>query len=222
MTTRTAMRHAPLDLLQAYACGALGPAAWVAVDIHAQHCTVCAARISELEALGGALLAEEDGSPLDVEASLNAVMARLDARAPQERALPFEVMSVPSALRAPYAKALENGRWVFSGPGLRVLDLDLPGSQAHGERPQMMRIEPGYGAPRHRHGAMELTLVLEGAFRDETGVYGPGDLAIATPTLTHRPIAEPGPVCIAYAVSHAPMQFTGVLGLAQRLLARLP
>jgi putative transcriptional regulator len=101
---------------------------------------------------------------------------------------------------------------------LRSLALSIPGAAAAGEAPQLLRIEPGYGAPRHGHGGVELTLVLEGAFRDETGVYGPGDLSVARLGVTHQPIALSGGTCLAYAVSHAPMRFTGVLGLAQRLL----
>lgn len=220
MTPRESARlgHSPLTLLQSFATGALGPATSAAIDVHVHHCAICAARVSELDALGGALFETEEGAAYDVEASLVAAMSCLDTRETTPIAYPAEVMAAPEPLRAAYAKALAQGRWSFAGPGLRTLDLDIPGAKTFGEQPQMLRIEPGYGAPRHSHGAMELTLVLEGAFRDETGVYGPGDLSVATDSLTHRPIAEPGPTCLAYAVSLAPMRFTGLVGLAQRLL----
>jgi putative transcriptional regulator len=209
--------HLPLNLLQAHACGALGPASAIAIGLHARHCPQCAGRLAELDALGGALLENDDGVGFDVEASLNSVLARLDA-ANAGPDYPPEVMTVPEDLRPALAKTLSRKTWAFAGPGLRSLDLDLPGAENYGEQPQLLKIEPGYGAPHHGHGAMELTLVLEGAFRDETGVYGPGDLAIAMDGFTHRPVAEPGRTCLAYAVSHAPMRFTGLLGMAQRLL----
>lgn len=216
MSAGHARRHPPLVLLQSFATGALGPASSAAITIHALHCTVCADRIAELDALGGALFEADSAAALDVEASLLAVMAQLDAREPEPTRYPPEIMALPEPLREGAAKS--QGHWAFAGPGLRTLELNIRGSKAYAERPQLLRIEPGYGAPTHSHGAMELTLVLEGAFRDETGYYGPGDLAVATDSLTHRPIAEPGPTCLAYAVSHAPMRFTGMLGFAQRLL----
>jgi putative transcriptional regulator len=215
---RSSVRHAPHALLQAYACGAMGPASSAAMSIHATHCPDCAARIGELNAVGGALLDSEEAADLDVEAALSRAMARLDERDGPPIEYAAEVMEAPEALRPAYAAALERGRWSYSGPGLRTLDLVIPGADGFGERPQLLRIEPGFGAPRHTHGAIELTLVLDGAFRDETGVYGPGDLAVASDTLTHRPVAEPGRTCFAYAVSHAPMRFKGLFGVAQRLL----
>lgn len=219
MTIRTSdsRGHEPLALLQAASCGGLGPAASIAVRIHSRHCGMCAARLGELDALGGAMLETQGDAAFDVEASLEAVLARLDARV-SEPSYPAEVMAVPEELRPAFASALAHGHWAFAGRSLRTLDLDVPGAGAFGEQPQLLKIEPGFGAPRHGHGAMELTLVLDGAFRDETGVYGPGDLAVATDGLTHRPIAEPGRTCLAYAVSYAPMKFTGLMGLAQRLL----
>lgn len=165
------------------------------------------------------MLETQGDEAFDVESSLDAVMARLQDHRPA-RPFPAEVAAVPDELRESFARALVRGRWTYSGPGLRTLDLDLPGSPESGEHPQLLRIEPGYGAPQHSHGAMELTLVLDGAFKDETGVYRAGDLAVATDALTHRPVAEPGRTCLAYAVSFAPMRFTGLLGMAQRLLTR--
>jgi putative transcriptional regulator len=191
------------------------------MTIHARHCPLCAEQLSRMESIGGALLDSESGAPFDVEASLADVLARLD-KEPAAPVYSAEVMAAPEELRPAFAQALARSRWSFAGPGLRTLNLDIPGANRFGEQPQVLKIEPGYGAPRHGHGAMELTLVLEGAFRDETGVYGPGDLAIASNSLTHRPVAAPGPTCLAYAVSLAPMKFTGLLGMAQRLLTRRP
>jgi putative transcriptional regulator len=220
MSQEPARHHLPLALLQPLASGALGPASAIAVQEHALHCPQCAARLSELDALGGTLFDEEPSATFDMDASLEAVLARLEAE-PAQSSYPPEVMAAPEALRPAFAKALQSGRWSFAGRGLRTLDLELPGAASHGEQPQLLKIEPGFGAPRHGHGAMELTLVVEGAFRDETGVYGPGDLAVAMNSLTHRPVAEPGRTCLAYAVSFAPMRFTGLLGMAQRLLTAL-
>lgn len=219
MTATLSRPHAPLQLCQAYATGALGPASSIAVGIHMETCAVCKSRIAELEAIGGAMLERETPEEA-IDTTLDAMLARLDAVEASAPPItcPPEAMRVAPSLRQVVAAALSRGRWGYAGPGLRTLNLAIPGADAFDEQPQLLRIEPGYGAPRHGHGRVELTLVLEGAFRDEAGRYGPGDLAIARPGLTHRPVAEPGQTCLAYAVSHAPMRFTGLLGLAQWLL----
>ena len=41
---------------------------------------------------------------------------------------------------------------------------------------RLLRVRPGTALPRHAHRGTELTLVLEGAFADETGRHGPYDL----------------------------------------------
>lgn len=66
--------------------------------------------------------------------------------------------------------------------------------------------------PRHTHAGSELTLVLQGAFRDVTGVYSRGDVAFADHSLVHRPLAEPGEDCICLAVLDAPLRLAGALG----------
>ena len=59
--------------------------------------------------------------------------------------------------------------------------------------------------PAHSHGGLELTLVLQGSFDDETGHFGPGDVEIADEMLEHTPIAGPGTPCIALAASGFPI-----------------
>lgn len=213
--------HAPLRLIGAYALGALGPAASRAVSVHVAGCPICSATLATYDAVGGVLL-ENETDDTNLSVTLADVWARLDQSELASPAYSDDVMRVPEILRDAYARALAQKHWSFAGAGLRTLDLDIPGSQAAGEVPQLLRIEPGYGAPRHGHGGVELTLVLTGAFKDETGVFRPGDLAVASPAMTHRPIALAGEVCLAYAVSHAPMRFTGFLGYLQRILTPRP
>jgi putative transcriptional regulator len=72
-------------------------------------------------------------------------------------------------------------------------------------------IPAGRPVPDHGHNGTELTLVLQGAFRDETDRFGPGDLEIAGEELNHQPIAEAGVDCICLAATDAPLRFNGVL-----------
>lgn len=65
--------------------------------------------------------------------------------------------------------------------------------------------------PDHGHRGLELTLVLQGAFRDETDRFGAGDIEIADQELEHTPVAERGLDCICLAATDAPLRFNSFL-----------
>ncbi len=217
----------PSDILFAYAVGDLDPGIRLLVGCQASFNPRAAQEIAFNEALGGAFLEHETPQPMS-EGALEDVMSRLDqlradVRPPaQDSSVYREVNLLPEPAKSIALRHADGDGWSFMAPGVKCMDLsgdpELKGTTVD---VRLMRLEPGKGAPKHTHGGSELTLVLTGAFRDETGVYGPGDLSVATPKLTHRPIAEPGDVCIALAVTDAPLELTGVMGGVQRLLRRV-
>ena len=73
--------------------------------------------------------------------------------------------------------------------------------------------------PEHGHGGAELTLVLRGAFHDETGRYARGDVADLDETVEHQPVVtDAGGDCICLIASEKPERFHG---LVARLLQPL-
>lgn len=207
--------HPDPSLLTAAAAGALTPAVSRILNAHAMLCPSCRALMSDVETVGGASLEHEADADLAADA-LDRALTKLGAQEPQSR-LPDALAAVPPAVADIVAPAIGGTAWYSGGPGLRILDLKLP-PMAGEETFQIFRIEPGYGPPRHTHGGQEFTLVLTGAFKDETGLYQTGDIAIGDPSITHRPIAEPGEICFALAVTTAPLKFKGPLGVLQRVL----
>ena len=122
-----------------------------------------------------------------------------------------ELLGLPDPVRE---KALEaGGQWRFAAPGVRRIELSVEGEA----KAELLRIEPGHGSPSHTHDGREFTLVLAGAFADGINRYGKGDLCAAGAETTHRPIAEPGEICFALAVTDGSLKFTGALGAVQRL-----
>lgn len=178
------------------------------------------AALGAAEAIASARFEGEAAAPVALS---DAVLARLDAigqeqpaKHTQSDALAAELARLPAPLRDVALQAAANGaRWTFAAPGLRSLLI----SDENGVRGEVLRIQPGHGAPTHTHEGCEYTLVLEGAFHDGHAHYGVGDISFAHPDLTHRPIAEPGPVCYAFAVTEAPLRFKGALGVMQRLFS---
>jgi putative transcriptional regulator len=215
--TLSPAHHPNTALLEAATAGALSPAVSRIVEAHARLCPRCRAIAAKVEALAGAVLAEDDGVELSPDA-LERALAALDqppGKAPPT--VPDSLAAIPNEVRDIVAESLGKIAWYSGGPGLKILDLALP-KTASGETFQVFRIEPGYGPPRHTHGGQEFTLVLTGAFKDETGLYRAGDIAIGNERITHRPVAEPGEICYALAVTTAPLKFKGPLGILQRVL----
>lgn len=183
--------------------------------------------VLEADTAGGAWLEAERPAPMSPDA-LDQVMALIDALEPARR--PFritaaaraagagvqELLDLPEPLREVALNAFARRGWQFAGPGVKIAALDTGGEA----EAQLLRIEPGHGAPEHDHTGAEYTLVVTGAFRDSSGRYGPGDLSVRQPGEIHRPTAEPGEVCFALAVSEGDVAFTGTLGLLQRFFTR--
>ncbi len=209
----TPSHHPDPALLTAAATGALTPAVSRILNAHAALCPHCRAVMHDVETVAGAALDDETNADVAPDA-LDRALANLGPQEGRAR-LPDALAVLPDEVNEIVAPAL-GGTWYSGGVGLKILDLKLPAT-ADGETFQLFRIEPGSGPPKHSHGGQEFTLVLTGAFKDETGLYRAGDIAIGDASVTHRPVAEPGEVCFALAVTTAPLKFTGPLGVLQRM-----
>lgn len=133
----------------------------------------------------------------------------LTARAPAPASDTLESALPPSLLDA-VGQPLSDIPWKWRGIGAyehRLASLEDDGIVA-----RLLRIEPGKAVPQHTHEGMEATLVVAGAYSDDAGRFGPGDLELADDAVDHKPIAERGETCICFAVTEAPMQLTGRIG----------
>ncbi|MFC7705739.1 ChrR family anti-sigma-E factor [Plastorhodobacter daqingensis] len=210
--------HLTDALLMAYSAGQLPEAFNLIVAAHVSLCDECRARLGAFDAIGGALLEAEDLPELAAD-SLELTMQRIAAapRAPQMPAQPRPQgrRVFPAPLQDYVGGDLEQVRWRAIGMGVKQAILPT----ARGATARLLYIPAGAAVPDHGHRGMELTLVLQGAFRDETDRFGPGDIEIATEELEHTPIAEAGDDCICLAVTDAPLRFNSLLPrLAQPFL----
>lgn len=230
-----AMTHQSLgdEIFSAYAAGTLSAPMQLLLDTQSRFDSEVALGRSQADAVAGLML--ETAPPAAMgEDALAQVLAVIDAEeagageaGPRDAASGDEkgrkaarlaskaleeLLSLPVPVRD---MALESGaNWQFAGPGVRVMELIRQGAA----KAELIRLEPGHGVPRHSHDCKEFTLVLCGAFHDGLARYGKGDLSVADPEIEHRPVAEPGEVCIALAVTEGPLAFTGPLGWVQRAL----
>lgn len=172
------------------------------------------------EAIAAASLEAETPATMRADA-LDRALAAIDAAdnstktttAPSDAAR--ELIRIPAGLKRRIEEAEERRGWKAQA-GLVTLDLDLGG----GSKAEIMRIPAGVGVPRHTHRGQELTLCLSGGFSDGIASYGPGDVSLTDPSITHRPVADADGPCYVLAVTDAGLKFTGMLGLLQKIFSR--
>jgi putative transcriptional regulator len=76
----------------------------------------------------------------------------------------------------------------------------------------LLRMRAGRSPGRHDHGGTEWTVVLQGAFSDHNGAYGPGDFVALAAGDVHQPVAHQNEDCICLAAQDAPIRLKGWLG----------
>jgi putative transcriptional regulator len=216
--------HPHEDMLIEYANGSLPAAESLLVASHASMCGECQYRIADFETIGAALMDSIDEAPID-ETSLRSVLDRIDgladetATAADEKSAPAgldeETLGlVPPPLRPLLTGSLTSLQWRRIGRGLRRAALGTYGSG----KVSLIEIRPGGSVPAHTHTGDEYTLVLQGAFHDETGDYATGDVAYADPDLDHRPRASSDGPCLCLTIEGGPVRLTGPVS---RLLNRI-
>lgn len=191
--------HIPDHLLLSYASGALPQPFALVVATHISMCDECRARLGAHESAGGVVL--ENSAPTSIsDDAKNRLLAQLDDAVEAE-----PVYARSGIFPGPVVQAMggQVPRWKSLGMGARqsILEDGRDGSV------RLLYIPPGQAVPDHGHNGLELTLVLQGAFSDETGRFGPGDVEVADADLEHTPTAEPGEACICLAATDASLRF---------------
>ncbi|MGQ2909559.1 MAG: ChrR family anti-sigma-E factor [Aliihoeflea sp.] len=198
-----------IDALMArYAAGTLPYPAHILVQSHLEITSINRDLVAGLEELASDALQEAEPQPISDRAQR---LTSIFGSAPPADAIRHRSTSIfPTALRDFVGFDADEVPWRTKMPGFREYDMDVDGCHA-----SLFWIKPGRKIPAHTHEGQELTLVLDGAFTDIFGRYGRGDISVANEAIDHRPIAEKERPCIGFAITDAPLRFTGPLG--QRL-----
>lgn len=205
--------HLDHGTVMAYAAGTLDEAFMIVVASHLALCASCRKAVHEAEALGGELLDSlaEDAVSAECRARTfaaldQATLHRLPVAVPQGE------MPVPLA-RLLNATSFSEIAWKKKAPGVAMFDIKLP-AHARGQL-KLLRIGAGRAMPEHGHGGEEITLVLQGAYRDHMGRFARGDVADLDEDIEHQPVVEQDGDCICLVATEAPTRFKS---LAARLM----
>ncbi|GAB4351027.1 MAG: anti-sigma-E factor ChrR [Oricola sp.] len=196
-------------LLARFVAGTLPRPVEVLVAAHLELSPANRALVRALECAAGELLENETPVPLaDRDAMLEAVFVAGDPiplSAGKADEAPYPLL--PRALHDFVGQAVDEIPWKTKTPGFKEFEMgDVDGCHV-----SIMWLKPGRRMPAHTHEGMELTLVLDGAFADSKGRFVRGDITIADESVDHRPVAEKGHACIAFAVADCDLPATGSL-----------
>lgn len=205
----TVTHHISDELLMGYAAGALPQAFDLVVASHVSLNPEARDRLSGMEAIGGTLLEDAPAATVS-EDSFETVMARIAGTEPEPEPKPDPIIVdqvLPAPLRAATGSDLNGVAWRSIGRGVKQAIIH---DDEHGTA-RLLAIPGGVEMPHHSHRGVELTLVLQGAFQDEDGRYGRGDLEEADQDTHHTPVAEMGETCICLIATDGRLKFDGWL-----------
>jgi putative transcriptional regulator len=183
--------HHPCDArLVDYAAGSLAHGQRLVLASHLFACPECAAKISLVEAVGGALLEALPPAAMREDA-LDLIMARIERPEPSAAPVveaPAGWINVPpevvlAARRA--TRRVAPGVWTASvaqGPGR--------------SRTYLLGLKPGRGVPHHVHRGAEMVCVIKGAFADGEVVHRAGDFAESDEAVRHHPTVVGDEECV--------------------------
>jgi putative transcriptional regulator len=213
------VRHHPSDAtLFAYGGGTLGESFSLVVATHLTVCPECRRRVADVEAVGGALLEDIEPATLASDA-FTRLAPRLDevVEAPPGRAAAAgRTGEEPAPPLLSYVGSLADVQWRTVFPGIEQAEL-LPADR-HGDTAHLLRVRPGKALARHGHDGRESTVVLTGAFHDELGRFGPGDVSELDEATVHRPVGDVGADCVCLVAMDGSLRFTGIVARMLRPL----
>lgn len=174
-----------------YAAGGLSQAERLVADLHRVLSPAGASNALLLDAVGGVMLEETEAA---AAIALPPVPGHDDASRPTNR---FD---------AYLKRDLVALKWRKSIFGVMTLPTDVPMAS-------LLRLDPGQRAPSHCHGRRDVTVVLQGSYADEFGVYERGDLAFAESGMKHQPRAVGCETCVCLVAEEAGRPLLGFFGL---------
>lgn len=199
-------RHHPDSLsLMEYSAGNLSEPHALCIRLHLDQCPHCRSRVETLDSLGAVMMDQQPKVSVS-DASFDQLLARIDSE-------PVDTVPTPKtprlgALQKLLGDDINNLPWKRQLGDVSVLDISekFPGQS---ERVVLQKLVAGGKAPAHTHRGHETTIVLQGAFADQKGVFNQWDFVVLNEQDEHKPVAVGCEDCITLSVLSAPLKLTG-------------
>lgn len=203
--------HPQLSLLKTYCAGELPASISVIIAAHIELCPHCQQQLEALTAdaaksafaySNNEIENSDFPSDIDFDSVINDITCddgidEIIVTEPIELSLKDKNYFLPQVLRN-----LELSNWANLGK-LSRSRIALDDANLH---TSLLHIDSGGSVPEHTHNGFEITLLLEGSFKDDMGEYHKGDFIWLDGKHTHNPITEHG--CLCLTVSSDSLHFT--------------
>jgi putative transcriptional regulator len=199
--------HPTPEMLTDFSAGNLQLSHALCVSVHTQHCNECRINLQRLNSIATTLFDELEPASLP-DRLKDSVFSQLDNEYVEEQ-LPVKrnTTNIPKALQQFVTDSYESLSWKNVSPAIQSAHLC---TDVNGSKVNLMRIRAGGKIPMHTHTGKEYTLLLEGSFSDENGLYNEGDFLVRDERHKHRPVVSKDRECLCLAVTDAPIKLTGV------------
>jgi len=204
-----ATNHPDEELLAAYSAGSLPLSQALCVSAHLEHCASCGQTLQRLNRVGSELMQQLKPARASDELK-NRLLDSLDSlteATPAEEAQSVNP-SIPRCLHQFIERDYDDLRWKRVSTDIHSVELCR---DSNGAKVELLKIRPGGSATTHTHLGDEYTVILEGSFSDEAGLYRKGDFMVRGTSDQHTPVATLDRECICLAVTEGPVQFTGFI-----------
>lgn len=200
-------RHHPDSLtLMEYSAGNLTEPHALCIRLHLDQCPHCRSRVDTLDSLGAVMMEHQPKADVS-ESMFDSILSRIDSDTGQNQVV-TPVMSRMSPLQKLLGEDLNSLPWKRQLGDVSVLDISerFPGQS---EQVVLQKLAAGGKAPAHTHRGEETTIVLQGAFADQKGVFNQWDFVVLNDQDEHKPVAVGCEDCITLSVLSAPVKLTG-------------
>ncbi|MBT4847698.1 MAG: hypothetical protein HON95_02035 [Alphaproteobacteria bacterium] len=218
MNDQVSLNNQVLDaLLVDYAAGALSQPLEILIETHLAMNPESAKTMQMLMQLGGILLEECEPVSLSEDALDKVMSAIAEDEEPLQKVTHSENSFLPRPISDYIPDLSCTKSWRSAGIGIARHDVKFSQSDM---RATIYRIQPSRAVPSHSHTGSEITLVLAGGFSDESGTFGPGDIAVQEAGEAHKPVADADGECIVFAVNEGDIRLAGPFGRVFSLLVK--
>jgi len=200
-------RHHPESLtLMEFSAGNLSEPHALCIRLHLDECSLCRSRVDTLDSLGAVMMERQPKVSVS-ESMFESILAKIDSSpSPQHSAKTSPRISVLQKL---LGDDVNNLPWKRQLGDVSVLDITEKFPDQN-EQVVLQKLVSGGKAPVHTHRGNETTIVLQGAFADQKGVFNQWDFVVLTDQDEHKPVAVGGEDCITLSVLSAPVKLTGI------------
>ena len=177
----TLKNHPEDELLAAYAAASLPLSQALCISVHLEHCSECTQSLQRLNQLGSELMLKlQPASPSpELKSKLLDQIDQVDRVAKVDRVSELVVTSQTKSNNQSIPRCLN--QFIKNGYGeipWKRLSRDIHNYELcrdhNNAKVELLRIKAGGSSGTHTHMGDEYTVILEGSFSDESGLYHQG------------------------------------------------